>query len=92
MPGFDSQPNAPPEPRDDATAGRNARYGFVLFTIYLVIYGGFVILSAFWPSVMGWVPFAGLNLAIIYGFALIAIALVLAGLYGWLCRAQEGPK
>ncbi len=92
MPGFDSAPAATPEPRDDATVRRNTRYGLVLFCIYLVIYAGFVLLNAFWPEVMDRVPFAGLNLAILYGFGLIIAALLLAALYGWLCRAPEGPK
>ena len=92
MPGFDSGPAAPPEPRDDATARRNARYGIIFFSIYLSFYGGFVLINAFWPAVMDLVPVAGLNLAILYGFALIALALLLAALYGWLCRAPEGPK
>jgi len=92
MPGFDTAPAAPPEPRDEATARRNARYGLVLFLVYLVIYGGFVVASAFWPEVMDRVPFAGLNAAILYGFGLIVTALLLAALYGWLCRASEGPK
>lgn len=92
MPGFDIGPTAPPEPHDTATASRNARYGFVLFTVYLVIYGGFVIACAFWPALMERVPVAGLNVATLYGFGLIVVALLLAALYGWLCRAPEGPK
>jgi uncharacterized membrane protein (DUF485 family) len=92
MPGFDTGPAAPPEPHDPATAGRNARYGLVLFSIYLVFYGGFVAVSAFRPAVMDRVPVAGLNLATLWGFGLIAVALLLAALYGWLCRAPEAPK
>lgn len=34
---------------------------------------------------------AGLNLAIIYGFALILGALVMALLYGLLCRSEAAP-
>lgn len=68
---------------------RNARIGFVLFLVYLVLYGGFVLLNAFWPDVMEVTPVAGINLAILYGFALIVAALVLALVYGWLCRIEE---
>lgn len=68
-------------------AARNARYGMVLFLIYLLIYGGFVALSAFWPEVMAREALFGVNLAVTYGFALIAIALLLALIYSWLCRA-----
>ena len=32
---------------------------------------------------------AGVNLAILYGFGLIIAALVLALLYGWLCKSDD---
>lgn len=65
---------------------RNARYGVILFTIYLILYAIFVLLNTFWPKAMDAVPFAGINLSIIYGFGLIVMALVLALVYSWLCR------
>ncbi len=72
---------------------RNARYGFWLFLVYLVLYAGFVLLAAFSPQTMERTPFAGVNLAIWYGFGLIVAALVLALVYGWLCRIEvsAGP-
>jgi len=66
---------------------RNTRIGFFLFGIYLFLYGGFVFLNAFAPETMEITPFAGVNLAILYGFGLILAALVLALVYGWVCRA-----
>ncbi len=77
--------------REDADAAptaraRNARYGLVLFVIYLLLYGGFMFLSAFRPAVMASTPFGGLNLAILYGFGLILSAIFLAILYMALCR------
>jgi uncharacterized membrane protein (DUF485 family) len=60
----------------------------VLFLLYLAFYGGFVGLSAFSPEAMEATPVAGVNLAILYGFALIVAAFVLAMLYGWLCRTD----
>ncbi len=66
---------------------RNARLGMFLFTIYLLLYGGFVLLNAFSPSTMEITPLAGVNLAILYGFGLIVAALVLALIYGWLCKS-----
>lgn len=68
----------------------NARIGVVLFGVYLVLYSGFVFLNAFSPDTMEITPVAGINLAILYGFGLIAAALVLALLYGWLCKVPEG--
>ncbi len=67
---------------------RNARVGFVLFVVYLLLYGGFVFLNAFAADVMEWTPIAGVNLAILYGFGLIIAALLLALLYGFLCRER----
>jgi len=71
---------------------RNARLGLVLFTVYLLLYGGFVMLNAFRPQIMETTPLAGINLAIWYGFGLIAAALILALAYGWLCRPSAGRE
>lgn len=70
---------------------RNARYGLILFAIYVVLYGGFVFLAVFRTSVMGFVMPGGANLAIAYGFALIGAALVLALVYVFLC-GQAVPQ
>ncbi|MBW3596621.1 MAG: DUF485 domain-containing protein [Planctomycetes bacterium] len=56
---------------------------FILFGIYLLLYGGFVLLNAFSPETMEQTPLAGVNLAIWYGFGLILAAIVLALIYGW---------
>ena len=69
-------------------ANRNARIGLILFVVYLAFYGGFVLLAAFSPATMAKLPWAGVNLAIWYGFALIAAALLLALIYGYLCRIE----
>jgi uncharacterized membrane protein (DUF485 family) len=67
---------------------RNTRWGLVLFAVYLAFYSGFVLLAAFSPETLARLPFAGVNLAIWYGFALIVVALVLALVYGWVCRSD----
>lgn len=67
---------------------RNARIGLALFAVYLALYAGFVTLAAFAPHVMERTLAAGVNLAVWYGFGLIAGALLLALLYGWLCRVE----
>ncbi len=80
MPGFDHAPAPPPE-SDSESAARNTRYGLVLFALYLLLYGGFVLLNAFRPGLMEATPFAGVNLAILYGLGLIGAALLLALIY-----------
>lgn len=67
---------------------RNAKYGGILFLVYLLVYAIFVLLNTFEPEWMDRVPFAGLNLAIVYGVGLIVLALVLALIYSWLCRSS----
>ena len=70
---------------------RNARYGLILFSVYVVLYGGFVLLAVFRTALMGTTMPGGANLAIAYGFALIGAALVLALLYVFLC-GKAVPK
>ncbi len=71
---------------------RNARVGFVLLVVYSLLYGGFVFLNAFAADVMEITPIAGVNLAILYGFALIIAALVLALVYGFLCKDKPAEQ
>jgi uncharacterized membrane protein (DUF485 family) len=70
----------------------NVRLGLVLFAVYLALYGGFVGLAAFAPDLMSRTPAAGVNLAIWYGVGLIAAAIVLALIYGWLCSRATDPS
>lgn len=69
---------------------RPARYGLALFTIYVLLYAGFILLAVFNAPLMGKPVVLGLNLAISYGFFLIVSALVLALVYMWLCRPAAG--
>jgi uncharacterized membrane protein (DUF485 family) len=71
----------------------NSRVGLVLFTLYLLLYGGFVYLAAFSPQTLEGTPLAGVNLAIWYGFGLIGSAFVLALVYGFACELKgRGPS
>ena len=69
-------------------ATRNARIGLVLFAVYVLLYGGFILLNTLAPQTMEATPIAGINLAILYGFGLIIAALVMAVLYGLICTAE----
>ena len=64
---------------------RRARYGLILFIIYVLFYATFVYLSAFRLETMKR-EIAGVTLAVLYGFGLIVAAFVLALLYMVLCR------
>ncbi len=91
MAGLDHGPVHAREIEDPSIAARNSRYGMILFLIYLAFYAGFVGLNAFAPAQMETTPALGLNLAILYGFALIIVAMLLALVYSWLCRGGSNP-
>lgn len=61
---------------------KNTWLRLTLFFLYLLLYGGFVLLNTFAPSTMEATPVAGVNVAILYGFGLIIAAFVLALIYG----------
>src|SRR5262245_9551429 len=63
----------------------NARSGLLLFFIYLAFYATFMGLAEFAPQAMGQPVLGGVHLAISYGMALIAGALVVAALYMMAC-------
>jgi uncharacterized membrane protein (DUF485 family) len=68
---------------------RTSRLGLALFAVYLLLYGGFVFINAFAPERMEAVPFAGINLAVLYGFGLIVVAVALALIYGIFTNDRE---
>lgn len=70
------------------TIARNARVGLWLFAVYVVLYAGFMVLSAFYPERMRQSAVAGVNLAVAYGFGLILGAFLLALLYMFLVRGR----
>ncbi len=85
----------PTEVEDPRIVARNTRLGLWLFAVYCLIYGGFVAINAFYPSMMTWTVL-GVTLAIVYGLGLILAAFVLALVYAWGCqrpvRGGEGPQ
>lgn len=83
------QPPPPAEPSDPVAERYNARLGLVLFAVYLAAYAVFVGVNAFAPSVMD-VIVGRLNVAVVYGLALIGGAVLLAVVYAVLCRTPAG--
>jgi uncharacterized membrane protein (DUF485 family) len=89
MAGLDYKAPAPREREDAAVVTHNTRMGVILFVVYVLFYGGFMALSAFWPEVMSKPWLSGVNLAVAYGFALMGAALVLAMVYMRVCRKSK---
>jgi uncharacterized membrane protein (DUF485 family) len=91
MAGIDFKASEHREHEDAAVVAHNSRAGVMLFLVYVAFYGGFMALSAFRPQLMSRPFIGGANLAVVYGFALIAAALVLALVYMRLCRKSKQP-
>ena len=89
MAGLDFKAPVAKEQEDAAVVAHNTRMGVILFIVYVLFYGGFMALSAFWPEVMSKPFLRGANLAVVYGFALIIAALVLAMVYMKVCRKSK---
>lgn len=86
MAGLDFKAPLAKEQEADDIVAHNTRMGVTFFIVYIVFYGGFMALSAFAPDKMSQPFLGGVNLAVVYGFALIVAALVLAMLYMSVCR------
>lgn len=71
-------------------SSQTTRTGLILFAVYLLLYGGFMLLNTFAPDAMEMLILPGINLAVAYGIGLIVAAFVLALWYGWLCRDKAG--
>ncbi|MDF7826255.1 DUF485 domain-containing protein [Pontiellaceae bacterium B12227] len=73
----------------DAASDWKAKLGIKLFWLYCVIYMGFVGTAVFATESMKLPVLAGVNLAIIYGMALIIFAIILGLIYNYLCTKKE---
>ena len=72
----------------DHAAALKFRIGISMFTIYTLVYAGFIFINVAKPKLMK-IDIGSLNLAIVYGFGLIVLALVLAVIYNHICTRSE---
>lgn len=74
------------EEEDEAVVKRRSRIGLILLSVYSLLYFFFIIAYSFFSQQLSSVEIAGLPFSILYGFLLMAGAMVIASLYGWLCK------
>ncbi len=79
---------AAPQAKDYGTSFK-MKLGLYMFGLYAVIYGGFVGINLVDAELMETTVAFGLNLAVVYGFGLIILALVQALIYNALCTRKE---
>jgi uncharacterized membrane protein (DUF485 family) len=73
----------------DEAAAIKSRIGLILFGVYSLIYAGFITINTIAPKTMGLQVFLGLNLAVVYGFGLIILAIIMGVLYSRFCTRLE---
>ena len=81
------EPATPAE--KDPSGPYKIKLGVRMFIIYFLFYASFVAINLISPKSMALIVFAGLNLATVFGFALIITALIEALIYDGLCRKKE---
>jgi len=64
------------------------RLGLIMFAIYTPLYLAFMLITVFSPSVMS-ANVGALNVAIVFGFGLIVIAVIQALIYNVICSRRE---
>ena len=79
---------APTKGKDYGTAFKT-RLGVVLFFFYALIYAGFVGINLVDAKLMEVIVLWGMNLAVVYGFSLIILALIMALVYTRICSWKE---
>jgi len=80
---------APQDSAHDHAIDRKARLGIWLFAFYSLVYCGFVALNILSPQAMKVKVVLGLNLAVVYGFGLILLAVIMGVIYNRLCTKME---
>lgn len=76
----------------DASAEYKQSIGVWMFLLYAVIYAAFVAINLLKPLWMEKTVFLGLNLAVVFGFGLIAFALIEALIYNHMCGKHEADN
>lgn len=74
--------------KEDKSENYKTKLGLIMFAIYFVIYMAFILISVLSPRTMG-IDVGSLNLAIVYGFGLIIIAIIQAVIYNIMCSRHE---
>lgn len=73
----------------DNASSKKARLGILFFFIYLFFYAGFVVIGVVNYELLAENTIGGLNLATLYGIALIVFAVLMGILYNYICSRYE---
>lgn len=79
---------APSQWGEEKSGNFKTRLGLIMFAIYAIIYFAFIAICIIDPKLMA-MDVGNLNLAIVYGFAIIVIAIIQALIYNYICSKKE---
>lgn len=82
------EPAAAPTEKDRAI-GYKTRLGVWMFIAYALVYVGFILINIMNPVLMEQQIIFGLNMAVVYGFGLIILSVIMALIYNVLCVRKE---
>jgi uncharacterized membrane protein (DUF485 family) len=74
--------------KEEKSQGYKTKLGLIMFAIYVPIYLVFILICVLSPKTMG-IDVGSLNVAIVYGFFLIVLAIVQALIYNYMCSKRE---
>jgi uncharacterized membrane protein (DUF485 family) len=74
------------ETESGKTIARRERIGLILLTLFSIVYFGFIGLCAFANTWFASLSLWDVPVTVWYGFGLIVLAMVIAGVYGRLSR------
>ncbi|HBX52797.1 MAG: hypothetical protein A2275_08760 [Bacteroidetes bacterium RIFOXYA12_FULL_35_11] len=73
----------------DHAAAKKSKLGVILFIFYLLVYTGFVLIGLLDPDMLSVHVLGKQNLAIVYGFGLIVLAVIMGFIYNAACTKME---
>ena len=76
-------------PEEDLAISYKTRLGVWMFIVYALVYVGFILINIINPVLMEQPVIFGLNLAVVYGFGLIVLSIIMALIYNTLCVRKE---
>jgi len=85
---MDHGPAVQYEEHEDLIAYKS-KIGIKLFFVYALVYVVFVVINTVKPALMDVKVLFGVNLASIYGFTLIILAIILGLIYNSICSKKE---
>ena len=74
--------------KTEKSEGFKTKLGLIMFAIYVPMYLIFVFICVFNQKLMA-MDVGSLNLAIVYGFFLIVLAIIQALIYNYICSKRE---